>query len=97
MTKPASGASGKSAGFISRNWTDVPTASLEDLSFRLHQGLARQFGGAEKWGYRPCRVLAVVGGTRDNSEDLRWSERHEKARKRIFRDYPRSWDWKSVE
>lgn len=79
---PASGASGKAAGFIARNWTGSATTSLEDLSFRLHKELAQQYGGDEKWGYRPCRVLSVVGAKAGgHSEDLRWSERHESAKK----------------
>jgi len=79
---PASGASGKAAGFIARNWTGSATASLEDLSFRLYKELAQQYGGAEKWGYRQCRVLAVVGGKASgHSEDIRWSERHESAKR----------------
>jgi glycine/D-amino acid oxidase-like deaminating enzyme len=74
---PASGASGKAAGFLSHCWTGSASASLENLSFRLYKELAQECSGAEKWGYRPCRVLAVVGGRRleGDSEDLRWGER----------------------
>jgi len=79
---PASGASGKAAGFIAQNWTGSACASLEDLSFRLYRELAQQYGGAEKWGYRQCRVLAVVGGKAGvHSEDLGWSERHKSYKK----------------
>jgi glycine/D-amino acid oxidase-like deaminating enzyme len=74
---PASGASGKAAGFLSRCWTASATSSLEDLSFRLYKELAQEYSGAEKWGYRPCRVLAVVGGKfkEGGSEDLSWGDR----------------------
>jgi glycine/D-amino acid oxidase-like deaminating enzyme len=73
---PASGASGKAAGFIARNWTGSATASLEDLSFRLHKELSQNYGGAEKWGYRQCRVVAAVGGTtKSHSERLQLSDK----------------------
>jgi len=58
---PASGASGKAGGFIARNWAGSATASLAELSFRLHDELAQRYGGAEKWGYRRCRAVSVVG------------------------------------
>ena len=58
---PASGASGKAGGFIARNWAGAATASLAELSFRLHDELAQQHGGAENWGYRRCRAVSVVG------------------------------------
>lgn len=58
---PASGASGKSGGFIARNWTGAATASLAELSFQLHEELAKRYGGGEKWGYRRCRAVSVVG------------------------------------
>jgi glycine/D-amino acid oxidase-like deaminating enzyme len=58
---PASGASGKSGGFVGRNWAGAATASLAELSFRLHNELAQKYNGAEKWGYRRCRAMSVVG------------------------------------
>ena len=58
---PASGASGKSGGFIARNWAGPASASLAELSFRLHHVLAREHDGAEKWGYRRCRAVSIVG------------------------------------
>src|SRR5437762_13001304 len=74
---PLSGASGKAAGFLSRNWTGNATASLEALSFRLYEELSQQYGGAEKWGYRKCRVLAVVAGDKAaDSPEVVWNERH---------------------
>jgi glycine/D-amino acid oxidase-like deaminating enzyme len=79
---PASGASGKAAGILSRNWTGIATASLEALSFRLHKDLAQQYGGAEKWGYRPCEILAVeVGNKGADSPEVDWGERHKNATK----------------
>ena len=58
---PASGASGKSGGFIVRNWAGPSTCSLADLSFRLHSMLASDHDGANKWGYRRARAVGVVG------------------------------------
>jgi glycine/D-amino acid oxidase-like deaminating enzyme len=77
QSPPASGASGKAAGFLSRKWTGSATAPLEELSFQLHKELAQQYGGEQKWGYRPCRVLAVTGGEggASSSPNLQWNER----------------------
>jgi glycine/D-amino acid oxidase-like deaminating enzyme len=55
---PASGASGKSGGFIARNWAGPSTSSLADLSFRLHSD---DHDGASKRGYRQARAVGVVG------------------------------------
>jgi len=57
---PASGASGKSGGFIARNWASKETSSLADLSFRLHEQLAAEWGGFERWGYRKAKAVSVV-------------------------------------
>lgn len=68
---PASGASGKAAGFLSRSWTGEETSSLEELSFQLYKELAERYQGAERWGYRLCNVLAVVAGkATSGSEDV---------------------------
>jgi glycine/D-amino acid oxidase-like deaminating enzyme len=84
-SRPISGASGKAAGFLSRNWTGSSTASLEALSFRLHGELAQQYGGAEKWGYRKCRVLAVEAGNKTgDSPGVVWGERHRNIRRAEF-------------
>lgn len=72
---PASGASGKSAGFLSCGWTSKETSSLEELSFRLYRDLAERYKGVETWGYRECRVISVVSGKpRSRSEEIQWSE-----------------------
>jgi glycine/D-amino acid oxidase-like deaminating enzyme len=79
---PASGASGKAGGLISRNWIGGATASLEDLSFHLHKDLAQQYGGAERWGYRRCQCLAVVGGDgMDQPNAAPWNERLKNVKK----------------
>ena len=61
QSPPASGASGKSGAFIARNWSGAATASLAELSFRLHDELAKKYDGTEKWGYWRCKALSVVG------------------------------------
>jgi glycine/D-amino acid oxidase-like deaminating enzyme len=58
---PACGASGKSGGFIARNWASEATSSLAELSFRLHSELAAMHSGDVKWGYRRARAVGVVG------------------------------------
>jgi glycine/D-amino acid oxidase-like deaminating enzyme len=74
---PASGASGKAGGFIARNWISTATASLEDFSFKLHERLAEQHGGAELWGYRKTQALKVVGGEgKGGPIDPVWRDRH---------------------
>ena len=58
---PGSGASGQSAGFITRNGSGPATDSLAKLSFQLHDDLAQEHGGPAKWGYQRCRVHSAVG------------------------------------
>lgn len=58
---PASGASGKSGGFIARDWAGTATSGLAELSFRLHSELAELHHGNERWGYRRCRAVGVIG------------------------------------
>jgi glycine/D-amino acid oxidase-like deaminating enzyme len=54
----ACAASGKSGGFLARDWCDgTPLAALARHSFDLHARLAREIDG--EWGYRP---LATYGG-----------------------------------
>lgn len=81
---PASGASGKAGGFIARNWVGSATSSLEDLSFRLHEELALHYGGDERWGYRRCRILHVVGGNGSESANSDWDERHKNIKRTSY-------------
>ncbi|KAF8317509.1 FAD dependent oxidoreductase [Cantharellus anzutake] len=55
----AAGASGKGGGFIAKDWHAEPTASLGELSFRLHEELADEHNGQEKWGYRKLTTLGI--------------------------------------
>lgn len=60
---PACAASGKAGGLLSK--TAFPQ-SLGSLSFRLHEQLAKEFGGAEKWGYRKMSTVSIEGTDHDN-------------------------------
>lgn len=44
-------ASGYAAGFLAKDWFAGSVAPLGELSFNLHNELAIQNGGAQKWGY----------------------------------------------
>lgn len=52
----AGGASGKAGGLLAL-WA-FPT-SIVPLSFKLHDELAREHGGASRWGYRRCYASQV--------------------------------------
>jgi glycine/D-amino acid oxidase-like deaminating enzyme len=59
-TKIAAGASGKAGGLLAL-WA-YPSC-LVPLSFKLHEELAKEHGGAERWGYRrvSCGELSARG------------------------------------
>ncbi|PYH44606.1 NAD(P)/FAD-dependent oxidoreductase [Aspergillus saccharolyticus JOP 1030-1] len=52
-------ASGYAAGFMARDWFGPSLTPLGDLSFRLHQSLAAEKGGTEKWGYMKGSALSL--------------------------------------
>lgn len=56
----ACSASGKSAGFLAKDWHVPETTPLADLSYRLHQTLADTHGGVEKWGYRATSSISIT-------------------------------------
>lgn len=56
---PAPGASGKAGGFLALDWHGAATASLAELSYKLHRELADQDGGHQKWGYREVETWQV--------------------------------------
>lgn len=74
----APGASGKSGGFLAQDWHGAATASIADLSYRLHRELAARDGGNEKWGYREVDTLSVAfdeahqKGNKKLPEELGW-------------------------
>jgi len=69
----ACAASGKSGGFLARDWCDgSPLAPLARRSFALHAELAERC--AEDWGYRRLDTYGGFAGfpSRRSSHDLRW-------------------------
>ncbi|KAI1078154.1 FAD dependent oxidoreductase [Whalleya microplaca] len=52
----AGGASGKAGGLLAL-WAFPP--NIVPLSFRLHDELAKEHGGAQRWGYRRCFASQV--------------------------------------
>ena len=66
-TGVANAASGKSGGFLARDWCDgTPVAALARRGFDLHAELAASLGGRgdRDWGYRRVEALGVVAGER---------------------------------
>src|SRR5207244_13026639 len=60
-TGVACAASGKSGGFLARDWCDgSPLAPLARRSFALHAELAQEI--AEDWGYRRLEPYGGFGG-----------------------------------
>lgn len=58
----ACAASGKSGGFIARDWcAGQPQAELARQSFDLHAELARTLGAEREYGYRRIDTLLVAG------------------------------------
>ncbi|OJD23320.1 hypothetical protein ACJ73_05327 [Blastomyces percursus] len=52
-------ASGYAAGFVTRDWFAPDQAALGALSFDLHEQLAREHGGYEKWGYMRSTAVGL--------------------------------------
>ena len=58
-------ASGKSGGFLARNWFSSSVAELGAFSFDLHKKLAEEFDGRKKWGWSQSTVINLdVTGSR---------------------------------
>jgi glycine/D-amino acid oxidase-like deaminating enzyme len=69
----ASAASGKSGGFLARDWCDgSPLGPLARRSFDLHAALAEDLGGA--WGYRRLDTLGVIASARHGAGAFRGLE-----------------------
>ncbi|KAJ1849932.1 hypothetical protein LPJ57_008279, partial [Coemansia sp. RSA 486] len=50
--EPGCSASGKSGGFLARQWSDsTDTEQLARFSYDLHAKLAEEHDGASRWGY----------------------------------------------
>lgn len=50
-----------------QDWHGPATASLAELSFRLHEEYAKKHGGAKLWGYRKIGTLSISANTRSKS------------------------------
>ncbi|KAG5518638.1 hypothetical protein PMAC_002607 [Pneumocystis sp. 'macacae'] len=55
----ASAASGKAGGLLALDWHGYDTASLAKLSYGLHEKLAEEHDGKNKWGYRKLDTLQI--------------------------------------
>ncbi|KAE8340188.1 hypothetical protein BDV24DRAFT_152199 [Aspergillus arachidicola] len=53
-----SSASGYAAGFLAKDWFSPDVASLGELSFGLHESLAVEHGGLQRWGYMKGTALS---------------------------------------
>ncbi|KAH8094948.1 nucleotide-binding domain-containing protein [Cristinia sonorae] len=62
-------ASGLAGGFLAKDWFAPPVAPLGAFSFDLHRRLARECGGAAKWGWCETEGWSLDrGGVSDNDE-----------------------------
>ncbi|GCB27001.1 splicing factor U2AF 23 kDa subunit [Aspergillus awamori] len=52
-------ASGYAAGFLAKDWFAPSLAPLGELSFNLHESLAAEHGGRQKWGYMKGVALSL--------------------------------------
>ncbi|KAJ1665324.1 hypothetical protein IW140_001508 [Coemansia sp. RSA 1813] len=58
--EPGCSASGKSGGFLARQWSDgTDTEQLAQFSYDLHAKLALEHSGKERWGYRPLDTFCA--------------------------------------
>ncbi|GAA6010541.1 hypothetical protein JCM11491_006988 [Sporobolomyces phaffii] len=55
----AAGASGKAGGLLAVDWHGPATSSLAELSYSLHEQLARKYSGEARWGYRKLDTISV--------------------------------------
>mmetsp|Transcript_50407 Transcript_50407/g.119893 ORF Transcript_50407/g.119893 Transcript_50407/m.119893 type:complete len:436 (-) Transcript_50407:50-1357(-) len=60
----AAAASGKAGGFLARGWGSGPTRQLHEVSFDMHEQLAKDLGLK---GWRKLPTLSVSGGKRSNN------------------------------
>ncbi|KAL2816653.1 FAD dependent oxidoreductase [Aspergillus granulosus] len=54
-----SSASGYAAGFIAKDWFEPSLLPLGELSFAMHESLAAEYGGAQRWGYMKGTALSL--------------------------------------
>lgn len=66
-----SAASGYAAGFIAKDWFAPSLAPLGALSFDLHNELATEKGGTEKWGFMKGTALSLDVATEGVTSGVR--------------------------
>ena len=67
-----SSASGFAGGFLAADWFFASVSELGRLSFEEHARLAREFGGAERWGYRRSTGLSYSVGRKGEKSGEDW-------------------------
>lgn len=63
----ACAASGKAGGFLALDWHGPATTSLARLSYGLHQELAAEYDGPNRWGYRDMDSFSFAISANDSS------------------------------
>lgn len=58
-TAPACAASGKAGGFLARGWSSGALGQLSNASFDLHERLADELGGEDRYGYRRVTTFSL--------------------------------------
>ena len=74
-SEPFQSASGYAGGFLAKDWFSSASASLGELSFKLHKELANEFNGKRNWSYAKSTALSMsiddtgVSGKKQRGED----------------------------
>ncbi|KAK2628405.1 hypothetical protein QTJ16_001508 [Diplocarpon rosae] len=99
-TAIASGASGKAGGLLAL-W--AYPSSIVPLSYKLHAELAKEHGGAERWGYRTLHCGSISAKGKDyhatsNSSEIKgnkaeWQKLPKTDRKGALQGLPKDLDW----
>lgn len=63
----AAAASGKAGGFLARGWGSGPTRKLHEVSFDMHEQLAKDLGLK---GWRKLPTLSVASGKRSKAVEV---------------------------
>jgi glycine/D-amino acid oxidase-like deaminating enzyme len=75
-------ASGRAAGFITKDWFSSSLAELGELSFRLHRELADRFDGRRNWGYSGTIALSL--NETDDDNELRGATKEKRGEDWLF-------------
>lgn len=87
----ACAASGKAGGFLALDWCDTQTIGpLTRKSFQLHEELAKQLDGAERYGYRRLDTFGVsIDATTPGAKKQKSSSRGGK----VMKDFENKLSW----